>query len=160
VSAALVRSPEFRTGQWWRIFTPILVNPEGWHQIIFNAAMLLVVGTAAERVFGRLDWAVLYLAGGLTGNAFSYMTSNFSAGSSVAIAGLFGALVAWVAFGYAALPAAARFGAAAVIVAAAVLVMVRDNHGPPLLAGVGLGGIALWRHARQDAPTPTAREIA
>ncbi|MEV0201415.1 rhomboid family intramembrane serine protease, partial [Nonomuraea sp. NPDC050691] len=92
---ALARTNDFFSGEWWRLITPILVNPEGWHQVVFNGVMLLLVGVTAERTFGRARWASLYVAGGLAGNAFSYVFGNYSAGSSVAVAGLAGGLAAW-----------------------------------------------------------------
>ena len=40
VRAAMSRTPGFLDGQWWRLISPILINPEGWYQIVFNAAAL------------------------------------------------------------------------------------------------------------------------
>ncbi|MFC7643731.1 rhomboid family intramembrane serine protease [Streptosporangium lutulentum] len=67
--AAVSRTPGFFDGQWWRLISPILINPEGWYQIVFNAAALLVLGTVAERVYGRIRWTALYLTGALAGRS-------------------------------------------------------------------------------------------
>ncbi|MDR8409675.1 rhomboid family intramembrane serine protease [Nonomuraea sp. 3-1Str] len=140
---ALARTPGFFHGQWWRLASPILVNPEGWHQVVFNGLMLLVVGAAAERVLGRLRWAVLYAAGALAGNAVGYLTGQYSAGSSVAVAGLAGGLAVWVLTGRAGLPAPPRLAAGALLAGAVALAVIGDNHGLPLLSGALLGAVFL-----------------
>ncbi|GAA2288207.1 hypothetical protein GCM10010149_38450 [Nonomuraea roseoviolacea subsp. roseoviolacea] len=148
---ALVRTNHFFDGEWWRLITPVLVNPEGWHQIIFNGMMLLLVGVTAERTFGRARWAALYLAGGLAGNAFSYVMSDYSAGSSVAVAGLAGGLAAWALSGRAGLPVPPRIAAGALLAGGAALAALGDNHGAPLLAGALLGAVFL--RTMRDVPS-------
>ena len=155
VTRALARDRAFGDGEWWRLLSPILVNPEGWHQILFNLVALLVFGTAAERVFGRARWIALYLAGALAGELFSYATGNYSAGTSVAVAGLFGGLLAWVLTGRAGLPAPPRIVAGLLRAGAVLLAVLGDEHGAPLLVGTGLGALLL--HGR---PAPTARDLA
>ncbi len=154
VTRTLIRDPALGDGEWWRLLSPILVNPEGWHQVLFNLAALLVFGTAAERVFGRVRWVLLYLGGALAGELFSYATHNYSAGSSVAVAGLVGGLLAWVLTGRAALPAWPRVGVGLLVVGAVLLVILGDEHGAPLLIGVTLGGLLLRGRA-----APTARDL-
>ncbi|WP_326821148.1 rhomboid family intramembrane serine protease [Streptosporangium sp. NBC_01756] len=157
--SALDRAPAFFTGEWWRLISPISINPEGWHQIIFNAAALLVLGTLAERVYGRLRWGTLYLAGALAGEIFSYATDNYSAGSSVAIAGLLGGLAAWVGLGHARLPVPPRVTAAALPAGAVVLVVIGDEHGAPILIGCALGALMLWHARRTGRTVPTAEQL-
>ncbi|MEV0148407.1 MULTISPECIES: rhomboid family intramembrane serine protease [unclassified Nonomuraea] len=148
---ALARSNAFFHGEWWRLITPILVNPEGWHQVVFNGVMLLVAGIAAERTFGRARWAALYLAGGLAGNAVGYVTSHYSAGSSVAVAGLAGGLAAWALSGRAGLPVPPRIAAGALLTGGAALALLGDNHGAPLLADALLGTVFV--RTMRDVPS-------
>ncbi|WP_162641424.1 rhomboid family intramembrane serine protease [Streptosporangium sp. 'caverna'] len=159
VREAMSRTPGFLDGQWWRLISPILINPEGWHQIVFNAAALLVLGTVAERVYGRLRWIALYLAGALSGEIFSYAMGDYSAGSSLAIAGLLGGLTAWVVLGHARLPAFPRVGAVALSAGAVLLVVIGDAHGAPILIGFALGSLMLWHARRTGSPIPTAKQV-
>lgn len=142
---ALGRDPAVHDGQVWRLVTPILVNPQGWGQIFTNGIGLLLFGPIAERVYGPVRWAALYLTGGIVGEVYSYAINYYSAGSSVAIAGLWGGLAAWVLSGAARLPLPVRVGAAALLIAGVVLAVDGDNHGAPLVAGAVLGGFFAWR---------------
>src|SRR6516162_8090018 len=61
---ALERTPDMpASGQWWRLITPILINPEGWLQIVFNLSGIAIVGFLVERMFGSARWLILYLTG-------------------------------------------------------------------------------------------------
>lgn len=154
VTRALVRDPVMFDGEWWRLLSPILVNPEGWSQVLFNLVALLIFGTVVESVFGRVRWVALFLVGAFAGELFSYATHNYSAGSSVAIAGLFGGLLAWVLSGRSGVPLRHRIIAGSILVGAVLLIGIGDEHGAPLLAGAALGALFLTRHA-----TPTADDL-
>jgi membrane associated rhomboid family serine protease len=89
------RNPEaMYAGQWWRVFTPLLVQSEGWGQIFFNIASLAVVGWLAERRLGTLRWLVLYLVVGLVSEVAGYSLDSTGAGNSLAVCGLAGGLAA------------------------------------------------------------------
>ncbi|GAA0257636.1 rhomboid family intramembrane serine protease [Cryptosporangium japonicum] len=150
-SDALARDPAFFDGQVWRLVTPILVNPEGWGQVLTNGIGLLMFGAIAERVFGRRAWLALYLTGGVVGEVYSYALEYYSAGSSVAVAGLLGGLAAWLISGAAKVALALRAGAGAVLLLGVLLAATGDNHGAPLLAGALLGGALAWRSALPPA---------
>jgi hypothetical protein len=52
VSPALMRLfvrdlPQLRAGQWWRVVTPVVVQPSGWGQLVFNLLGIAVVGCFA-----------------------------------------------------------------------------------------------------------------
>ena len=81
-------------GDWWRSFTPILVQPSGWGQLIFNLVGLGLVGTAMERRVSRGDWVAIYLLGGVGSIAvLSALQPHYrDGGSSNAVAALIGAL--------------------------------------------------------------------
>jgi membrane associated rhomboid family serine protease len=153
---ALTRDEGFFHGQVWRLVTPILLNPEGVGQLVINGVGLIVFGPLAERVFGPVRWAVLYLLGGLVGEVYSYAEHYYSAGSSVAIAGLLGGLAGWVISGAAELPLPARLGACVAPLGGIALAVLGDNHGTSILAGTLLGWALAWYHRRSGAPLPTA----
>ncbi|GHJ43079.1 hypothetical protein Cs7R123_04210 [Catellatospora sp. TT07R-123] len=92
---ALQRDPgPIRDGQWWRLLSPLLVQPSGWGQYAYNTLGLLLVGLAVERRLGRVRWLLLFLAAGLAGVVFMLLVepSGTGGGSSDAVAGLIGAL--------------------------------------------------------------------
>ncbi|GAA2632268.1 hypothetical protein GCM10010399_75710 [Dactylosporangium fulvum] len=84
--------PALHDGEWWRWFTPMLVQSAGWGQILFNIGSLIVVGVIAERRFGTLRWLVLYLGIGLAGEAIGERLDPTGAGNSLAVCGLVGGL--------------------------------------------------------------------
>ena len=45
-------------GQWWRVFTSVLVQGSGWGQYVFNTLGLLVIGAAVEKTRGSTQWVV------------------------------------------------------------------------------------------------------
>ena len=86
--------PRLRTGQWWRIITPLLVQPSGWGQLVFNILGIAVVGAALQRRFGWASWSLVYLAGGAGSIAIysHWHPADTGGGSSAAVAALIGAL--------------------------------------------------------------------
>jgi len=92
---ALRRDPSFAArGEWWRVLSPLLVQADGWPQIVANLLFLAVIGYFAERRFGPARWLVLYLTGGIAGEVAGYAFEPHGAGNSVAIFGLAGGLLA------------------------------------------------------------------
>src|SRR5674536_299772 len=53
---------QLRAGQWWRIITPVLVQPDGWGQLVFNLLGVTVVGAALEHRTSRAAWILTYLS--------------------------------------------------------------------------------------------------
>jgi rhomboid protease GluP len=80
-------------GEWWRWFTPMLVQSDGWNQILFNTATLIIVGVIAERRLGTLRWLVLYVGVGLLGEYIGQWNDRTGAGNSLAVCALVGALI-------------------------------------------------------------------
>ena len=68
--------------EWWRFITPVLINPEGWRQIAFNALALLILGTIVEREFRAQRWLTIYLASAVVGEIAGCYWKPTSAGSS------------------------------------------------------------------------------
>ena len=79
-------------GEWWRIFTPILLHGSIAH-IAFNMYALYLLGPAVEVRYGKLNFLALYLAAAGAGGAFAFRFGDVEdvlVGASGAIFGLFG----------------------------------------------------------------------
>jgi membrane associated rhomboid family serine protease len=133
------------SGQWWRLITPILINPEGWRQIAVNLLGIAIVGAIVERLFGSARWLVLYLAGAVVGELTGMVWKPEGGGSSVAICGLLGGLAAWLMWRKT--PVQPRFGGAILLLGGLLLTVMRDLHGPPLVAGALAAAVMLSREA-------------
>lgn len=95
VMAQLTRDETLvRAGRWWRLVTPILVQPDGWGQFVFNLAGIAVVGAALERRRPPWLWCAVYVAAGVGSIAILTVLrpGDHGGGSSDAVAGLVGAL--------------------------------------------------------------------
>jgi membrane associated rhomboid family serine protease len=85
---------KLRGGQWWRLLSPVMVQPSGWAQLAFNMTGLAVVGAALERHVSRPAWIVCFLTGGIGSVAVlsAWKPADGSGGTSDAVAALIGAL--------------------------------------------------------------------
>lgn len=80
-------------GEWWRFVTSMFLHLHFLH-LIMNMLALFYLGTAIERIFGRIRFLFIYFLGGIAGSIASFAFSiNVSAGASGAIFALFGALL-------------------------------------------------------------------
>lgn len=141
---ALMRTPAAITNhEWWRFFTPLFVHADGWKQIAFVFPAVLIVGTLAERLFGRGQVLLLYFVSGLAGEIAGLAWQPYGAGASVAGAGLLGALAFWLLAKNRTPPA--MFGAILILGGAAVLTGIKDIHGPPILVGAAFAAVILRR---------------
>lgn len=131
------------SGQWWRLVTPVLINPEGWLQITFNLLGIAVIGAIVERLFDSRRWLVLYFIGVVVGELTGMVWKPVGAGASVAVCGLLGGLAAWLMWRKK--PIQPRFGGAIIVLGALVLTGMRDLHGPPLVAGALTAAVMLTR---------------
>jgi membrane associated rhomboid family serine protease len=80
-------------GEWWRMFTLVLVHAGGITHILFNMWALHVLGPQIEREVGTGPFITLYLATAGAGSAFAFHLGSMldvSVGASGAIFGLFG----------------------------------------------------------------------
>jgi rhomboid protease GluP len=83
-------------GQFWRLFTPMLLHGSIFH-LGLNMYALLILGRNMEYHFGHTRFTALFIAAGFAGNTLSYLFSPTpSLGSSTAIFGLLGAEVIFV----------------------------------------------------------------
>ncbi len=93
VPAALgVKSNEaILQGQFWRLFTPMLLHGSLLH-LGFNMYALYALGPTLESYYGHARYLALYVLAGFAGNVTSFIFSPAnSLGSSTAIFGLLGA---------------------------------------------------------------------
>lgn len=92
---------QLHAGQWWRAFTPVLVQPDGWGQLTFNLLGLAVVGAALEGRVSRPCWAMVFLLGGAGSIAVSsaWKPGLGGGGSSDAVAALLGAFIVFPVIG-------------------------------------------------------------
>jgi membrane associated rhomboid family serine protease len=84
-------------GEWWRIFTVVLLHGSVTH-ILFNMWALWVLGPQIERGVGTWPFVSLYLASAAVGGAFAFYLGDIrdiGVGASGAIFGLFGIWLSW-----------------------------------------------------------------
>lgn len=84
-------------GEWWRIFTPVLLHASITH-ILFNMWALWVLGPQVERGVGTWPFVGAYLASAGVGGAFAFAMGgplDVAVGASGAIFGLFGIWLNW-----------------------------------------------------------------
>jgi len=84
-------------GEWWRIFTPVLLHA-GITHILFNMWALWVLGPQIERGVGTWPFVAVFMASAGVGGAFAYVMGNpadVAVGASGAIFGLFGIWLNW-----------------------------------------------------------------
>jgi membrane associated rhomboid family serine protease len=83
-------------GQWWRLFT-VMVLHAGLIHWAFNSYALWAFGPTLEQLLGRLRFLALYVGCGFLGAAasFAFRHTDLGVGASGAIFGLLGALLAY-----------------------------------------------------------------
>jgi rhomboid protease GluP len=140
------RDPErIAAGEWWRPVTALFAYDDGIEQRFAIVLGALFAGLLAERRYGAVPWLIIAFASGLAGQLVGIWWQPYGAGSSVAVAGLFGAVAAWLAWPGSGVPRPAIGGAALIGLAALVLIVLRDLHGPPIIVGAALGALFLRR---------------
>lgn len=84
-------------GEWWRIFSVVLLHGSITH-LIFNMWALWVLGPQIERGVGTWPFVSLFLAAAGVGGVFAYYLGDLGdigVGASGAIFGLFGIWLSW-----------------------------------------------------------------
>jgi membrane associated rhomboid family serine protease len=149
---ALARHPD---GAAWHALTALVAYDDGWVQLLSIFLGGLVLGVVGERRFGSPLWAAILVVCGIVGQAIALAWQPEGAGSSVAVAGWLGALMAWMGWPTTAMPAPARVGPVIVLALAVWLTVRHDIHGPPLLLGCVLGGLFAslgWTRSEPQQP--------
>lgn len=86
-------NPLIQDGEWWRLFTPVLLHG-GWMHLGMNMLAMYYIGQDVERFYGKWRYIVIFLLAAAGGSISSYIFSTeVSVGASGAIFGLFGALL-------------------------------------------------------------------
>ena len=82
-------------GEWWRIFTSAFFHLGPIH-LAFNMYVLYLYGSIVERMYGRLEYAAIYLLCAAGGSVLTILIdpTQFAAGASGAIFGIIGLLFA------------------------------------------------------------------
>jgi rhomboid protease GluP len=88
------------SGEWWRLFTPMVVHSTDFAlHIVMNSLVLFFFGPAVERAFGTLRFVVMYVIAGFIGSVASYTFSPpfiRGVGASGAIFGMAGVLLVYL----------------------------------------------------------------
>ncbi len=74
----------FLAGDWWRVLTPHFVQDGGVIGSIFNLLSLLLVGSVAEHLWGRIRWLTIFFLGGISSEIISLAWQPVGAGNSLA----------------------------------------------------------------------------
>jgi rhomboid protease GluP len=91
---AFRRNPDaLIVGEWWRLITPMFVDPDPFWFIVVKFVGIAIIGSAVEQRFGKLRWLVIYFASGLIGEVAGYAWDPNSAGLSLPLFGLIGAVL-------------------------------------------------------------------
>ena len=135
VLPALRRSPDaLSAGEWWRIVTPLFVQPSGWLQCVFNGIFMLAFLPLAEKLYGK-GLLALYFIPGLAVQPILHSWLPDGGGSSPAIFGVMGGLLVYVCRQRKKLPPQYFPLAIAGLCAAVALIFIRDGHGLGLVSG-------------------------
>jgi len=125
-------------GQWWRLFTTLLVQDGGWAGFISNIAGLVLVGALAEQLISRRAWIGLYFVPALAVEFIALCWQPLGGGNSVAWLALAGAM--WVlALRQENGLGLSLLGGASLAIGALLSVM-GNIHGPAIL----LGALLAW----------------
>ena len=129
------------SGDYWRLLAAVFLHSGLWH-LGLNCAGLFILGTQAEKVYGHVRFAALYLLSGLGASALSYalnlsrLEGAVGVGASGAIFGLLGGLTAFFLINRKRLGKMGRSGLTALLILAAV----------NLAFGLALPGIDNYAH--------------
>jgi rhomboid protease GluP len=128
--------PALLSGEWWRLISPVLLQPDPAWATVPVILLVAWLGVVAERTLGPRQTVLLYLAGALVGHAVGELWLPYRSGCSVAGCGLLGGVMGWLLRRG---PTPARIGAIVLLVLAVVGTVLRDIHGPSVIAGALIG---------------------
>ena len=141
VLSALRRNPDaLSAGEWWRIATPLFVQPSGWLQCVFNGMFMLAFLPLAEKLYGK-GLLALYFVPGLAVQPILHAWLPDGGGSSPAIFGVMGGLLVYACRQRKELPPQYFPIAVSGLCAAVALIFIRDGHGLGLAIGALVAAI-------------------
>jgi rhomboid protease GluP len=129
-----------RTGQWWRLMTPLFVQADGWVQCVVNGITALVFCPLGEMLYGKRMLA-LYFISGLVGEIVGYIQNSHGAGSSLGICGVIGGVFTFACIHRSENPRSTVVLAIVGFYGAVILSVWGDLHGFPILTGALLGSM-------------------
>jgi rhomboid protease GluP len=132
-----------KAGEWWRLITPLFVQPHGTFQFLFNMLFLVVFLPMGERLYGARIW-LLYFVPGVVGQLVNYAWSPDGGGSSTAVFGVMGSALMYILWQRKSAPKQYGIFAILGICGAVVMCFAHDGHGPSLLTGAGLAALICW----------------
>ena len=133
-----------RSGEWWRLFTALFVQPGGLSQILANGLLMLLFVPLGERLYGS-KVLVVYFAAGVSGQIVDFLWNSGSGGSSTALFGVMGSLLIYIILNRARLLRPFQFIAHLGLLAAVVLIVLRDGHGVGLVIGAAVASLLVTR---------------
>lgn len=86
-------------GEWWRLFTASFIHI-GFFHILFNMYFFYSLGPVFERLFGSMNFLIIYLIAGIFGNLLSFAFGSpytVSAGASTSLYGMLGLAIGLMA---------------------------------------------------------------
>jgi len=89
-----------KEGEWWRLFTPILIHTN-FNHLMFNSLTLFLLGMILAVRVKNLTFFLIYFSSGIFANGLTYLLAPLTyihAGSSGAIFGIIGVLCALIFF--------------------------------------------------------------
>jgi rhomboid protease GluP len=121
-------------GEWWRLVSPLFVQPHGWVQCLFNGLFLIVFVPLSERLYGAGIW-LIYFGSGIVGQAANYWWRPEGGGASTAAFGAMGSIMVRVLWQRRSIPIPYRVFASLGLGGAFLMCLCRDGHGPGFLTG-------------------------
>src|SRR6478609_6252451 len=89
-------SAGLRSGEVWRVVTPMFVQPNGVSQCVLNGFLFVMFLPLCERLYGK-GLLTIYFLTGILGQIFHYaLETTLLGGSSTAIFGTVGSIFAYV----------------------------------------------------------------
>jgi rhomboid protease GluP len=152
-----------KAGEWWRLITPLFVQPQGVFQFLFNMMFIVVLLPMVERLYGATTW-LLYFVPGVVGQLVNYawIPNGGGGGSSTAVCGVMGSVLVYVLWYRKSAPKQFPIFATLGIVGAVVMIFTHDGHGPGLLTGAALAALIclLWPLEQSNDALSAIREDA
>lgn len=91
-------SPLIVSGEYWRLLSAMFLHA-GFLHLLFNLIGIIIFGRINERLFGRINFFLLYVLTGISASSTSYVFNDvgISVGASGAIFGMMGAMISFFA---------------------------------------------------------------
>jgi membrane associated rhomboid family serine protease len=132
----------FLAGDWWRLITPLFVQDGGISGSIFNLVSLLLVGSAAEQLWGSRRWLLIWFIGGVLSEIIAFAWQPVGAGNSVANFSLAASVAVLCLTRNSLRPA--RVAALLALGAGVSLLLLNDIHGAAAMLGAVIAIVLIW----------------